>query len=460
MMISDEKTFLDGNFGLSRRTLIGAAGVSASVVAAEALGVFGSQSASAAILWVHPLATRGTITKYWANPGHNGIDFDLVTKNNRVYSVAAGQVEEVLLNDPTYGVKITINHGPNVPGGPIYRTYYGHMQTGSVQVAYGDWISRATWIGNTGETGVAQGDHLHLGYTINGVQTDPIAFATYPLPGSAGSPIVNPPSGAPGYLTEVRPASASNFIPGNTGMLLNPSFMSAVAMPTSTFSAQLLLAQEGVLYHAYRNGTSWEVGSTGLAASPTSFSAVYMNGNWPTAMFIENSKLYQALGTPTGWQKLWTGQIFVGQISAVNMGGQWPTVMLVQDGLLWRIFGDATGWHLENTGLAASGQISAVNMGGTKPQVMMIENGYLYQMWFDSGGWHKASTGQNLIGKISATNSGGQWPTVMLDQGGFLYRVYGDSTGWHTAPTYVGTSGGRVTAVALTNPAPMVYKIG
>ncbi len=67
-----------------------------------------------------------------------------------------------------YGETVVIDHGLGL------STLYGHLS--SIAVAEGDRVSAGQVIGNTGESGLAGGDHLHFSTMLHGVHVDPIEW--------------------------------------------------------------------------------------------------------------------------------------------------------------------------------------------------------------------------------------------------------------------------------------------
>ena len=67
-----------------------------------------------------------------------------------------------------YGQCIVIDHGLGL------QTLYGHLSRIGVKV--GDEVQKGQIIGNTGDTGMAGGDHLHVGVVIAGEQVNPIEW--------------------------------------------------------------------------------------------------------------------------------------------------------------------------------------------------------------------------------------------------------------------------------------------
>lgn len=68
-----------------------------------------------------------------------------------------------------YGNCVVIDHGLGV------LTVYGHMSNLAVKV--GDTVTRGQQIGKSGMTGLAGGDHLHLGLMVSGAFVDPVEWS-------------------------------------------------------------------------------------------------------------------------------------------------------------------------------------------------------------------------------------------------------------------------------------------
>jgi murein DD-endopeptidase MepM/ murein hydrolase activator NlpD len=67
-----------------------------------------------------------------------------------------------------YGQCVIIDHGLGL------QTLYGHLSRISVKV--GEAVQKGQIIGNTGDTGLAGGDHLHYGVVVSGEQVNPIEW--------------------------------------------------------------------------------------------------------------------------------------------------------------------------------------------------------------------------------------------------------------------------------------------
>lgn len=68
-----------------------------------------------------------------------------------------------------YGKCVVIDHGLRV------QSVYGHMS--QLDVKEGDTVTKGQKMGNTGMTGLAGGDHAHIGLLLNGVFVDPVEWS-------------------------------------------------------------------------------------------------------------------------------------------------------------------------------------------------------------------------------------------------------------------------------------------
>ena len=91
----------------------------------------------------------------WGLTGHEGIDIQAPV-GSRVFAVAPGRITRIVnvSENRPYGNAVYMEHA----GG--YRTAYAHLSQIAVQV--GDEVPGGWTIGQAGETGNAQGPHLHL----------------------------------------------------------------------------------------------------------------------------------------------------------------------------------------------------------------------------------------------------------------------------------------------------------
>lgn len=88
--------------------------------------------------------------------GHDGIDFDL-PKGTSVLAVGDGKVV-LAEEDHDYGTTIVIQHEWG-------KSYYGHLD--KMDVEEGDEVTRGDKIGESGDTGLSTGPHLHFGIKPN-----------------------------------------------------------------------------------------------------------------------------------------------------------------------------------------------------------------------------------------------------------------------------------------------------
>lgn len=67
-----------------------------------------------------------------------------------------------------YGQCVIVDHGLGL------QTLYGHLSL--IEVKVGEEVQKGQTIGNTGDTGLAGGDHLHFGVVISGEEVNPIEW--------------------------------------------------------------------------------------------------------------------------------------------------------------------------------------------------------------------------------------------------------------------------------------------
>lgn len=131
--------------------------------------------------FIWPLASKfKLITTYfgydaWRGGNHYGIDVGNAGIGGAyVYAAQSGTVITAK-NDGNwnggYGNYVVIDHGNNI------STLYAHMQTGSVTVSKGDFVTCGTIIGQVGKTGWATGNHLHFEVRVNGTAVDPFNYS-------------------------------------------------------------------------------------------------------------------------------------------------------------------------------------------------------------------------------------------------------------------------------------------
>ncbi len=89
---------------------------------------------------------------------HKGVDIAPMVHNAPVYAAADGVVithyPACYGGHPTYGVCIVIKHAEG------FYTLYAHLD--STVVREGMEVSKGQYIGNTGNTGISTGEHLHF----------------------------------------------------------------------------------------------------------------------------------------------------------------------------------------------------------------------------------------------------------------------------------------------------------
>jgi murein DD-endopeptidase MepM/ murein hydrolase activator NlpD len=108
----------------------------------------------------YPLLTGTGITSGFGPRGgrmHQGADI-FPGYGTPIYSIAAGVVVEST-SGGDYGNQVTIEH---VIDGQMVLSRYAHMAPGTVAVSTGDQVAVGQQIGAVGETGNAQGAHLHF----------------------------------------------------------------------------------------------------------------------------------------------------------------------------------------------------------------------------------------------------------------------------------------------------------
>ena len=97
---------------------------------------------------------------------HEGVDLASV-KNDQVFAANRGRV---IFADflGIYGNAVILDHGVGL------STLYGHLA--STDVNLGQVVEKGQFIGRSGETGLAGGDHLHYEIRLNGVPTSPFEW--------------------------------------------------------------------------------------------------------------------------------------------------------------------------------------------------------------------------------------------------------------------------------------------
>jgi len=109
-----------------------------------------------------PLASFNNFGTPYA--GHKGTDY-MVGRGAGIYSVADGVVVASSESGPGWGVYVKIAH--NI-GGKSVTSLYAHMSYGTRRVSVGDSVSAGQLIGQVGDSGRANGTHLHLEVRVGG----------------------------------------------------------------------------------------------------------------------------------------------------------------------------------------------------------------------------------------------------------------------------------------------------
>lgn len=109
----------------------------------------------------------GSITQYFGENGHTGIDL-ATGAGSPVYAADGGVVVTALKLGYGYGWHLVIDHGNG------YQTLYAHLS--AFFVDYGERVGKGDRIGSVGSTGLSTGPHLHFEVTQNGVRVNPLKF--------------------------------------------------------------------------------------------------------------------------------------------------------------------------------------------------------------------------------------------------------------------------------------------
>lgn len=108
----------------------------------------------------YPLLTGTGVTSGFGPRGgrlHAGVDL-FPGYGTPIYSIAAGVVVQAS-GSGAYGNHVTIQH---VIDGQMVESLYAHMAPGTMAVSVGQTVHVGQYIGGVGETGNAQGAHLHF----------------------------------------------------------------------------------------------------------------------------------------------------------------------------------------------------------------------------------------------------------------------------------------------------------
>lgn len=134
----------------------------------------GSSSSSGSGGWLVPVSYTSITSPFGkrtsptagASSYHQGVDLDTGT-GWPVVATRAGIVSRAGWGNAA-GNFVEINHQDG------FKSIYMHLS--SIGVSSGQIVSAGQYIGATGATGVATGDHLHFGISLNGVYVNPCSY--------------------------------------------------------------------------------------------------------------------------------------------------------------------------------------------------------------------------------------------------------------------------------------------
>lgn len=129
-----------------------------------------SYDSNESFLWPLPGYGYGSITQYFGNNGHKGLDIG-VPYGTPIVASRSGKVMVANNYDSwgdSWGYYVAIYHDST------YSTLYAHMS--SVAAYEGQWVNKGDVIGYVGSTGNSSGNHLHFEVYQNGTRVDPSQF--------------------------------------------------------------------------------------------------------------------------------------------------------------------------------------------------------------------------------------------------------------------------------------------
>lgn len=129
-----------------------------------------SYDSSESFSWPLPGYGHGSITQYFGNNGHKGLDIG-APEGTPIVASRSGTV--MIANNydswgDSWGYYVSIYHDST------YSTLYAHMS--SVAAYEGQWVNKGDVIGYVGSTGNSTGNHLHFEVYQNGTRVDPSQF--------------------------------------------------------------------------------------------------------------------------------------------------------------------------------------------------------------------------------------------------------------------------------------------
>lgn len=129
-----------------------------------------SYDSNESFLWPLPGYGYGSITQYFGNNGHKGLDIG-APEGTPIVASRSGTV--MIANNydswgDSWGYYVAIYHDST------YSTLYAHMS--SVAAYEGQWVNKGDVIGYVGSTGNSSGNHLHFEVYQNGTRVDPSQF--------------------------------------------------------------------------------------------------------------------------------------------------------------------------------------------------------------------------------------------------------------------------------------------
>ena len=129
-----------------------------------------SYDSSESFQWPLPGYGHSSITQYFGNNGHKGLDIG-APEGTPIVASRSGTVMVANNYDEwgdSWGYYVSIYHDST------YATLYAHMS--SVAAYEGQWVNKGDIIGYVGNTGNSFGNHLHFEVYQNGTRVDPSQF--------------------------------------------------------------------------------------------------------------------------------------------------------------------------------------------------------------------------------------------------------------------------------------------